>query len=292
MGMDSGFVKTVSAIAVLALVGACEQASNQASSSVAATECVQIDEGNYLFQDGKFVKANMPLAKTNLPVAKEANSEPVKQVDAGPVWYKAIETGLIDQGFDWIGLSVRGNSATLLGLAPDEATKTAAFETGKAAILGAPEGAGMNVIDGISVEGGEIGVGAALAELDDAPTLASCQKVFGETMQNRNVQFRIGSATVLPSSARLLDALAGVAEICSAYNVEIGGHTDRIGDDGLNLKLSQQRADSVRAYLQARDVDVSNVTAVGYGETRPVDNTGTRAGDALNRRTEFKVLPR
>jgi len=111
-------------------------------------------------------------------------------------------------------------------------------------------------------------------------------------MKGRNVQFRIGSATILPDSASLLDAVSGVATLCTAYNIDIGGHTDRLGEDSLNLRLSQDRADSVRAYLDSRGVDVSNITAIGYGETRPIDTSGTRAGDALNRRTEFTVTER
>ena len=90
----------------------------------------------------------------------------------------------------------------------------------------------------------------------------------------------------------MLDAVSGVATLCNAYNIEIGGHTDRIGDAGLNQTLSQRRASSVMAYLASKGVDTSNITAVGYGETRPIDTSGTRAGDALNRRTEFTVSER
>jgi len=281
-----GFLKMASAVGVLTMLAACgKTATNAANTYTKASDCVQIDEGNYLFQDGKFIRANA----TSAPIAERPAVQPTP-VDNSK-WYLDIERDL-GARFDWISLDVRDDLAVLSGVAPDAATKTTAFETGKAAILAEPEGAGMNVIDAISVEGGDAGVGAALVDLGDAPTLAACQAAFAETMDGRNVQFRIGSATILPASARLLDALSGVASVCTPYNVEIGGHTDSIGDDALNQKLSQQRANSVRNYLESRNVDVGNVTAKGYGETRPIDTSGTRAGDALNRRTEFTVTAR
>lgn len=287
MAKRFGVRHTASMMTVLALVGACGQNTNTEYSSAKATECVQIDEGNYLFQDGKFVRANVPSGETAQRIVVASAAEP-----SNSLWYDKVEAGFAGMGFAWLGLNVRKSTATLTGLAPDAAAKTAAYEAGKEAILADAEGANMNVIDGISVEGGEAGVGAALAALDDAPTLEACQAAFADTMQGRNVQFRIGSASILPASAKLLDAVSGVASICAAYNIEIGGHTDSIGDNGLNQRLSQQRANSVRTYLESKRVSVTNVTATGYGETRPIDTSGTRAGDALNRRTEFKVSAR
>jgi len=286
MTKHSGFLKAATAIGALAMLAACGQsATNATNTYTKASDCVQIDEGNYLFQDGKFIRANA----TSAPIVERPVAQPAPVDNSN--WYLDIKRDL-NARFDWMDLDVRDNLAVLSGVAPDAATKTSAFDAGKAAILAAPEGADMNVVDAISVEGGDAGVGAALVDLGDAPTLAACQAAFAETMNGRNVQFRIGSATILPASARLLDALSGVASVCSTFDVEIGGHTDSIGDDALNQKLSQQRANSVRDYLESRNVNVGNVTAVGYGETRPIDTSGTRAGDALNRRTEFTVTER
>lgn len=286
MAKRFGVRHTASMMAVLALVGACGQNTNTEYSSAKATECVQIDEGNYLFQDGKFVKVNAPAGEATQRSIVAA-AEP-----ADSLWYDKVEASFAGMGFAWLGLNVRKSTATLTGLAPDAAAKTAAYEAGKEAILADTEGANMIVVDGISIEGGEAGVGVALAALDDTPSLEACQQAFLDTMQGRNVQFRIGSASILPASAKLLDAVSGVASICTAYNIEIGGHTDSIGDNELNQRLSQQRANSVRTYLESKNVSVTNVTAIGYGETRPIDDSGTRAGDALNRRTEFKVSAR
>lgn len=277
-------LKKVTAIAALALVAACSQQTNTYdTSSAEGVTCLPIDEANYTFQNGKFYRAS---------AAAPAIVERVVVQQADRAWYEVVEAGFPDKGYSWMGLNVRRNTATLLGLAPDAATKQAAFETGRDAILATPEGANFNIIDGISIEGGEQGVGAALAALDDTPSLASCQKAFSDTMQGRNVQFRVGSANILSDSARLLNAVSGVASLCNAYNIEIGGHTDQIGDAGSNQRLSQSRATAVLVYLEGKGVDISNISAVGYGETRPVDTSGTRAGNALNRRTEFTVSER
>jgi len=282
-------VKTVTSIVGLALVAACsgEQAVAPASATN-TTECVQVEEGRYIFQNGKFIRANATPAQRVEPASVDQSQEQ----EGAQSWSETLQTSFSGLGYDWMGLTVRGPSAILTGTAGDAETKAAGFEAGQTAILATPEGADLNVIDGISVEGGKTGVGVALAQLDERPSLDACQKAFVDTMEGRNVQFRVGSATILPASARLLDAVSGVTAQCSAYNIEIEGHTDQIGDAALNLRLSQQRSDSVLAYLENRGVDASNIVSTGYGETRPIDTSGTRVGDALNRRTEFTVSER
>jgi outer membrane protein OmpA-like peptidoglycan-associated protein len=72
--------------------------------------------------------------------------------------------------------------------------------------------------------------------------------------------------------------------------LELAGHTDSDGDDSSNLTLSQKRADAVLNYLLSKGVDADRLTAVGYGETRPIDTNDTDAGKQNNRRTEFQIL--
>lgn len=281
MAYHSGLLKAATALAALGLIAGCGQQATTSAGVTKTADCVPVDDGgNYTIVNGKFVSASAPAERIVERVVVEQAERP---------WYETVEATFPDKGYGFMGLNVRRNTATLIGLAPDAETKTAAFAAGKAAIEARSESEGYNIINGISVEGGERGVGAALAELDDAPTLDACQKAFRDTMQNRNVQFGLGSANILPASAQLLDAVSGVASLCSAYKIEIGGHTDSDGAAASNLALSQRRATSVRAYLQNRGVDVSGLTAVGYGETRPIDTSGTAAGNAINRRTEFTV---
>lgn len=251
----------------------------------AGTVCVPAPEtGQYfVFEGGKFVPTVSPAAEI---------VERVVVREAAVDWAQDVESQFPGMGYSWMGLNIRQNTATLIGVAPDATTKEAAFVAGEVAIRSKAEGAELNVIDGISIEGGAAGVGAALAELDDLPSLEACQKAFVDTMDGRNVEFTVGSDVIKPASARLLDAVSGVASLCAAYDIEVGGHADSRGDDGYNLVLSQDRADAVRAYLGTKGVDQSGITAVGYGETRPIDTSGTPEGNDRNRRTEFTVSDR
>lgn len=73
--------------------------------------------------------------------------------------------------------------------------------------------------------------------------------------------------------------------------VAVTGHTDAVGPDSVNARLSRARAAAVRAYLTNRyAVAPDRLVARGYGETRPIASNQTAAGRALNRRVEFRVL--
>ena len=71
--------------------------------------------------------------------------------------------------------------------------------------------------------------------------------------------------------------------------MEIGGNTDNTGKPDANMKLSQKRADAVKAYLIKKKVDESRLTAVGFGQDQPIADNATKEGRAKNRRVEFKV---
>ena len=72
--------------------------------------------------------------------------------------------------------------------------------------------------------------------------------------------------------------------------VEIGGHTDSLGSNAYNQKLSQRRAESVKTYLSERGVDANRMEVKGYGEAEPVAPNDTAEGRELNRRVELKIL--
>ena len=72
-------------------------------------------------------------------------------------------------------------------------------------------------------------------------------------------------------------------------SVEVGGHTDDSGPAAGNQRLSERRAQSAATYLVSQGVATDRVTAVGYGEDRPIESNATEAGQLANRRVEFVV---
>lgn len=98
------------------------------------------------------------------------------------------------------------------------------------------------------------------------------------------VTFKTASSRIDAKGRSLLDA---IAPCLKAGNFEIAGHTDNIGTAEDNLKLSQARAESVRAYMILKGVDAGRLVAVGHGADQPIGDNGTAAGRASNRRIEF-----
>ncbi|MDE2362238.1 MAG: OmpA family protein [Hyphomicrobiales bacterium] len=122
-----------------------------------------------------------------------------------------------------------------------------------------------------------------------SPVEQACQKTLIDTVAEKNIQFRTGSADVEKSSEGVIDDLARVLKACPGVQVEVGGHTDNVGDAEMNKALSLERAQAVVSALGAAGVDASRLTAAGYGEERPIAPNDTREGRARNRRTEFVV---
>lgn len=271
--------------AVLALSACSNDASNAtASAPTAGSDCVTIAEGNYLFEDGLFA------ATTQAPPTI------IERVIEQPVGWKAtLANSFTELGFPWMGLQVRGQVATLTGLAPDRATKERALEAGEAAIKADAVGGKQVslVVDGVAVEGEEAALGDALVELSQkALTVDACQAAFDRTLGGRAVEFPSNQAIISRVSASLLRAVTGVAILCSDHDIEVQGHTDARGSDAHNMKLSQMRADAVREHLIGSGVEGSGLIAVGYGESRLLDTAETARAGAVNRRIEFKVKPK
>lgn len=117
-----------------------------------------------------------------------------------------------------------------------------------------------------------------------------CQELLNSGLAKGTIQFETDSAKLSETSEPLLDKLAHTTKRCSGAKIEIAGHTDSDGDDDYNLKLSQDRAESVVNYLINAGVARDILSAVGYGETKPVVDNETEEGKARNRRIEFRVI--
>ena len=103
------------------------------------------------------------------------------------------------------------------------------------------------------------------------------------------VFFATGRATILSPSFPLLDEVADVLKTRPAMEVRVEGHTDTRGSRANNMRLSQARADSVKAYLVGRDIDASRMVSVGFGPDQPIETNRTAAGRERNRRVEFMI---
>ena len=103
------------------------------------------------------------------------------------------------------------------------------------------------------------------------------------------VQFETGSNALTSDSKYQLDDLAEILQKYPQMKIELGGHTDNVGDPAVNKTLSQQRADIVKTYLTGKGIAAARLTAVGYGSTKPADTNDTDAGRQKNRRTEFRI---
>ena len=105
-----------------------------------------------------------------------------------------------------------------------------------------------------------------------------------------NVLFESGSATLKSSSSVELNKLVEGFKKNPALTVEIAGHTDNVGNDEYNMKLSEARAQSVVKYLVSKGVSENAVRGQGYGETQPVGDNNTARGKAKNRRIEMRII--
>lgn len=103
------------------------------------------------------------------------------------------------------------------------------------------------------------------------------------------INFDVNKASIRPESMGTLNMIVQVMKDNPEIKFEVGGHTDGDGADEYNLKLSQQRAEAVKDQLIRLGIDISRLTAKGYGETKPVSDNSTLEGKANNRRVEFVV---
>jgi outer membrane protein OmpA-like peptidoglycan-associated protein len=108
----------------------------------------------------------------------------------------------------------------------------------------------------------------------------------------KQIKFATGSAKIVGAeSEKILDEVGqAMNDNAQIKKIRVEGHTDSVGDDAMNLKLSQNRANAVMSALIKRKVDPARMEAVGFGETRPIASNATAAGKAENRRTEFNIV--
>ncbi|MEM9714766.1 MAG: fasciclin domain-containing protein, partial [Actinomycetota bacterium] len=183
--------------------------------------------------------------------------------------------------------SVTAEAAIAAGTSPTLQGEEITFEE----VDGQVVVAGSGVVTEADVE-----TGNGLVHVVDAvllpPTIAAQVAVtseINETLALDPVQFATGSAAIEPESETTLDTVTAVLTENVDVALVIQGHTDDQGDDDANQALSEARAQSVLDALVARGIDAERLTAIGFGETRPIGDNATGEGQAQNRRIEFRL---
>jgi outer membrane protein OmpA-like peptidoglycan-associated protein/flagellar hook assembly protein FlgD len=115
---------------------------------------------------------------------------------------------------------------------------------------------------------------------------------YGLKIMINSIQFEFDKAELLPQSFSILNRLIQIIEKFPNYKILIVGHTDWVGSDEYNMKLSERRAYAVYKYLVEHDVDKERLSTEGRGETQPIDDNNTESGRARNRRVEFYLTKR
>jgi outer membrane protein OmpA-like peptidoglycan-associated protein len=141
---------------------------------------------------------------------------------------------------------------------------------------------------------------AARAEREKHELRARLLEQFNRVLETRDtarglvvnmgdVLFDTGKADLRSPAREALAKLSGIVLNYPQLRLDIEGHTDSTGSDELNQRLSEQRAESVRSYLQMQGVNASQLSARGFGKSMPVADNSTAAGRQKNRRVEIVV---
>jgi outer membrane protein OmpA-like peptidoglycan-associated protein len=136
--------------------------------------------------------------------------------------------------------------------------------------------------------------------VDKCPTVAGTQGNFGcpevsVEVKKRlafaatAIQFETGKAVIKKASFKLLDEIVKILNDYPDYIMTIDGHTDNVGSDQVNMKMSIDRANAVKDYFVKKGISSDRLIANGYGETQPVASNKTAAGRAKNRRVAMDL---
>lgn len=143
-----------------------------------------------------------------------------------------------------------------------------------------------NTPAGVKVDGAGCPLPVAKPDVKVYVTEAD-KKVVKDAIQN--LEFDFGKATIRAKSFPSLDRVAALL-VEKNFSLKLAGHTDNVGSDEANMKLSKDRAESIKAYLVSKGANASRIEATGYGETQPIATNKTAAGRQQNRRVEFTLF--
>lgn len=191
-----------------------------------------------------------------------------------------ISAGTADEGFSMIGQKMAQGLGFMKGghidLTKHQINISGAVTAEDKAKL---EGLFKGVPGGYSLSG---------MSLLDAGAVEKCDTDFSALLSKTQIRFRSGKADIDPRSKTLLKKLTEIAKTCPG-KIAVEGHTDSTGDAAANQKLSEARANAVKAAFVKGGIADAQVSAIGFGQTRPIGDNATKEGQAKNRRIEMHV---
>jgi outer membrane protein OmpA-like peptidoglycan-associated protein len=116
-----------------------------------------------------------------------------------------------------------------------------------------------------------------------------CRDLLQAALQRGRIEFVANKPEITGDSFGLLDRVAATIARCPDAGIEVAAHTDSAGSSARNRDLTQSRAEAIVDYLVDAGVKRERLSAVGYGESKPVADNGSADGKAANRRVEFTV---
>jgi len=119
--------------------------------------------------------------------------------------------------------------------------------------------------------------------------LQTSESARGLIVNMSDVLFDTGKYTLKQPTQISLAKVAGILQAYPGLKLQVEGYTDSVGSDELNQKLSENRAGAVKDFLVTQGVSINNITAAGYGKSKPVADNGTAAGRQQNRRVQLVV---
>lgn len=127
-------------------------------------------------------------------------------------------------------------------------------------------------------------------ELSDKPVNEEPHHPVGQVMRLQNLIFEVGKSRIDPESYTELDLLVNMMKENPKMVIQLEGHTDYLGNAKENLKLSQQRVESIRMYLMEKGISKPRIKTKAFGGLQPLSRDNTPEAHRLNRRVEVRIL--
>lgn len=181
-----------------------------------------------------------------------------------------------------------GAGGAAAGAAAGAIAGAIAGKPGKGAAIGAAAGAVIGVGIGVYQDRQQAKLRERLAASGVSVTRSGDNILLN---MPSDITFGVDQSEITPGFYETLNSVAIVLKEFDKTTISVLGHADATGSDQYNLELSQRRALAVSNYLAAQGVDPGRLSAIGYGESRPVADNSTAQGRTLNRRVEIIIDP-